>query len=50
MKVIDSKAWAAAYKSEYIGLNELGVFKVVWQQPGTKILHSLTTLEYRRIW
>ncbi len=37
MKAIDSQAWAAAYNLEYIGFKELGVFKVVLQQPGIKM-------------
>jgi hypothetical protein len=37
MKAIDSQAWAAAYNLEYIGFKELGVFKVILQQPGIKM-------------
>ncbi len=46
MKALCSKAWAATYNQEYIGFKEQGIFKVVQQQPGIKILDTLTRLEY----
>jgi hypothetical protein len=48
MNVIDSQAWAAAYNSEF-GVKERGVFMVVMQQPGIRILlDTLTRLEYKQ--
>ncbi len=46
MKALYSKALATTYNQEYIGFKEQGIFKVVQQQPGFKILDTLTRLEY----
>ncbi len=45
-KAIDNQAWAAAYNLEYIGFKEQGVFKAARQEPGIKILDTLTRLQY----
>ncbi len=45
--MLESKAWAKAYNLEFIGFKEQGVFSVVKQQPGIRVLDMLTRLEYK---
>jgi hypothetical protein len=47
MKALDKQAWAEAYNSEYLGFVERGVFKVVKPEPGVRIHHTFTGLEYK---
>ncbi len=47
MKALDKQALAAAYNSEFVGFQQLKVFKVVRPEPGVKIHDTLTRLEYK---
>ncbi len=49
MKPIDSQAWAVAYKSEYIGFKERGLFKVVRPKLELKFWIRSLGLNTRRI-
>ena len=48
MKALDEQAWAAAYNSEYLGVKQREVVKLVKPEPGGRIHDTLTRLEYKK--
>ena len=48
MKALESQAWAAAHKPEWIFFKERRALTVVRQLARIKILVTLTRLEYKR--
>jgi hypothetical protein len=39
--------WAEAYDSKYLGLLEHGNLKLVWPEPGGKVIGTTTLTEYK---
>ena len=47
MRREDRQEWAEAYDSKYQGFYDHGTLKVVWQEPGAKVIGTTTRTEYK---
>jgi hypothetical protein len=43
----DKQLWEEAFSKEFVGFQDRKVFKIVRPEPGKKILHTLTRMEYK---